>query len=148
MSELTTAATRYIEQLSHALLITVDEENRPATRYIGPFIYDGLDIYFMASKDSRKVRHISRNPVVTLYFQDISQTQEAFKSVIVSGQAAGIPEGNEFDDIKKKFSRKSEKLDEYLKSEAFNSWTFYRLKTDLVQFTDFSKSIGTEAERI
>jgi general stress protein 26 len=67
MSEMTAEALGYIEKSIYALLITVGEENKPCVRYVGPFVNNGLDIYFFTSKDSRKVKHVECNPFVTLY---------------------------------------------------------------------------------
>lgn len=128
-------AVRYIEQTPYALLITVDEKNSPSLRYIGPFINNGPDIIFVTSRNSQKVKHIAANPVITLYFQDINQTVETFKSVAVTGTASQVPEGKEFDDAFESFIKKSPKTGVWIRKN-----TLYKLKAEGIQLTDFSRS--------
>jgi general stress protein 26 len=64
MSDLAVEAVGFIEKSPYALLITVGKENKPFVREIGPFVNNGLDIYFVTRIDSQKVKHIGINPVI------------------------------------------------------------------------------------
>jgi uncharacterized protein len=124
-------------------MITIDENNSPALRYIGPFINSGPDIIFVTSKDSQKVKHIGNNPAVTLYFQDSKQTDETFKSVSITGIASGIPGGKDYDDAVESFIRKAPRIEGWIKGERV---TLYKIKALKVQFTDFTESHSTGEE--
>jgi nitroimidazol reductase NimA-like FMN-containing flavoprotein (pyridoxamine 5'-phosphate oxidase superfamily) len=148
MSETIKDAVDYIGQSRYALLITVDPKISPSLRYIGPFINDGPDIIFMTSKDSKKVKHIALNPFITLYFQDANQTEENFKSASVTGRAFEIPGGEEFENAVKSLIKRSPKIEEWIRGDGFKSYTFYKLRAESVQFTDFSKWPSTAEERV
>jgi len=85
MSDATVEAVNYIEKSPYALLVTVGEKNRPFVREIGPFVNDGLDIYFVTRRDSRKVRHVNVNSFVTLTFQTRNKTHK-------NSEASPLPE--------------------------------------------------------
>jgi general stress protein 26 len=68
MSDTVVQAIAHIEKSKYALLATVGEDNRPSVREVGPFVNNGLDIYFVTRLDSQKVKHIGMNSGVTLYF--------------------------------------------------------------------------------
>jgi uncharacterized pyridoxamine 5'-phosphate oxidase family protein len=148
MSDMADDAVSYIENSSCALLITVGEENKPFVRYIGPFVNNGLDIFFMTLITSQKVKHIDNNPFVTLYFQNPVQTKEEFKSIAITGKAARVPEGNEFNGVLEKMGRKSPGFKNYISSEGFTSWTIYKITATTLQCTDFSKSTKTVKEEL
>ncbi len=78
MSVTAAEAVGYIEKSSYALLVTVGEDNKPSVREIGPFANSGLDIYFVTRIDSQKVKHITVNPFITLYFPN---TNQAYKGI-------------------------------------------------------------------
>lgn len=99
MSDATVEAVSYIEKSSYALLITVGDDNKPSVREIGPFVNNGLDIYFVTRIASQKVKHINLNPFVTLYFPNTNQVAKEFKSIAIVGKAGRVPEGNEFNGV-------------------------------------------------
>jgi uncharacterized protein len=148
MSDTKTDAISYIGKSSYALLITVGEENRPGVRYVGPFVNRGLDIYFMTSKDSQKVKHITMNPFVSLHFQNQDKALEGINSVTVSGKASRVPEGNEFNSVLEELGRKSPGFKKWVDKEGFNTWTIYKLTAGTLQHTDFSKSKKTIKEEV
>jgi nitroimidazol reductase NimA-like FMN-containing flavoprotein (pyridoxamine 5'-phosphate oxidase superfamily) len=148
MSEIATEAVSYIEQSPCALLVTVDDENKPCVRYIGPFVNNGLDIYFVTRIESRKVEQIERNPFVTLFIQSPAQSAEELKSVALSGKAARVPQGDEILDVLEKLGRKSPGFKSYIDKEGFTSWAIYKIKTESLQFTDLSKAPKTIKETV
>jgi nitroimidazol reductase NimA-like FMN-containing flavoprotein (pyridoxamine 5'-phosphate oxidase superfamily) len=148
MSDAATEAVRYIEKSSYALLITVGEENTPFVREIGPFVNNGLDIYFVTRVDSQKVKHIEANSIVTLYFPNTSQDVKEFRSIAVTGKAARVPEGDEFNGVLEKLDRKSSGYRKYIGNEGFEIWTIYKLTAGSFQSTDYSKSTRTVKETV
>jgi nitroimidazol reductase NimA-like FMN-containing flavoprotein (pyridoxamine 5'-phosphate oxidase superfamily) len=148
MTDTAKEAVSYIEKSPYALLVTIGEENRPFVREIGPFVNDGLDIYFVTRMDSQKVKHIGVNPVVTLYFPNTNQAVKEFRSVAVTGKAARVPEGNEFNGILEKLEQKSPGYKKYITNEGFNIWTIYKMTATSLQSTDYSKSTRTVKEEV
>jgi nitroimidazol reductase NimA-like FMN-containing flavoprotein (pyridoxamine 5'-phosphate oxidase superfamily) len=117
-------------------------------REIGPFVNDGLDIYFVTRRDSRKVRHVNVNSFVTLYFPNTKQDAQEFRSVAVTGKAARLPEGNEFNGVLEKLDRKSPGYKKYISNEGFKIWTIYKMTAESLQSTDYSKSTRTVTEAV
>jgi general stress protein 26 len=143
MNDIKTEAVNYIENSPFALLVTIDEENKPCLRHIGPLVNIGLDIYFVTRINSHKVKHIDINPLITLYFQRSDQTVEEFKSIAISGKAARLPDGDEFDDVLEKLGEKSPGYKKYISSEGFNVWAIYKISSKSLECTDLSKSTKT-----
>lgn len=143
MNDLTTEAISYIENSPFALLVTVDEERKPCLRHIGPLVNIGLTIYFVTRIDSQKVKHIDINPLVTLYFQRSNQAVEDFKSISISGKAARIPDGDEFEDVLEKLGEKSPGYKKYISSDGFKVWAIYKISSKSLECTDLSKSTKT-----
>jgi hypothetical protein len=143
MSDMRTEAISYIEKSPFALLVTVGEENKPYLRHIGPLVNIGLDIYFVTRIDSQKVKHIDCNPFVTLYFQSPSQTVEEFKSIVVSGKAARLPQGGEFNDVLERLGAISPGYKKYISSDGFKAWTIYKTSASTLECTDLAKSTKT-----
>ncbi len=148
MSDTALEAIGYIEKSPYALLVTVGKENKPFVRYIGPFVNNGLDIYFMTRIDSQKVKHIGNNPFVTLYFQNPNQPMEEYKSVALTGKAARVPEGNEFNAVVEKLGQKSPGFKNYISGDGFKNWTICKITATALQCTDLSKSFKTVKEEL
>jgi uncharacterized pyridoxamine 5'-phosphate oxidase family protein len=148
MSDTTQDAVTYIEKSAYALLVTVGEENTPCVREIGPFVNRGPDIYFVTRLDSQKVRHINANPCVTLYFPNTNLEVKKFRSIAVTGSAARVAEGDEFDGVLEKIEQKSPGYRNYIGKEGFNVWTVYKMTARSLQSTDYSKSTRTFKEEI
>jgi nitroimidazol reductase NimA-like FMN-containing flavoprotein (pyridoxamine 5'-phosphate oxidase superfamily) len=148
MSDTAVEAIGYIEKSSYALLITVGEGNKPSVREIGPFVNNGLAIYFMTRTDSQKVKHINSNPFITLYFPNTNQTIQEFRSIAVTGKAARVPEGNEFNNVLEELERKSPGYRNYIGREGFKRWTIYKITATSLQSTDYSKSTKTVKEEV
>lgn len=148
MSDTTQQAVCCIEKSSHALLVTIGEGNKPSVREIGPFVNNGLDIYFVTRIDSQKVKHINSNPFITLYFPNMNKAVKEFRSVAVSGTVERVPEGNEFDGVLEKLDQKSPCYKKYISNEGFTIWTIYKMTATSLQSTDYSKSTRTVKEEI
>lgn len=124
------------------------EGNKPFVREIGPFVNNGLDIYFVTRLDSQKVRHINANPCVTLYFPNTNFEAKKFRSIAVTGTAARVAVGDEFNGVLEKIDLKSPGYRKYIASEGFNVWTVYKMTARSLQSTDYSKSTRTVKEEI
>jgi uncharacterized protein len=148
MSDTSQEAVTYIEKSPYALLVTVGEGNKPCVREIGPFVNDGLDIYFVTRLDSQKVKHINTNPVVTLYFPNTNQEAKKFRSIAVTGTTARVAEGDEFDGVLEKIEQKSPGYRKYIASVGFTVWAVYKMTAKSLQSTDYSKSTRTIKEEI
>ena len=148
MSDTAQEAVGYIEKSPYALLVTVDEGNKPCVREIGPFVNNGLDIYFVTRLDSQKVKHIDVNPHVTLYFPNTNQEVKKFRSIAITGKAARVPEGNEFNGVLEKLEQKSPGYRKYISKEGFTVWTVFKITAKSLQSTDYSKSTRTVKEKI
>jgi nitroimidazol reductase NimA-like FMN-containing flavoprotein (pyridoxamine 5'-phosphate oxidase superfamily) len=148
MSDMAIEAVGYIEKSSYALLVTVGEDNMPSVREIGPFVNKGLDIYFVTRIASQKVKHIGVNPSVTLYFPNMNQAVKEFRSIAVTGKAARVPEGDEFDGVLEKLEQKSPGYKKYIGKEGFKIWTIYKITAKSLQSTDYSKSTKTSKEEV
>jgi nitroimidazol reductase NimA-like FMN-containing flavoprotein (pyridoxamine 5'-phosphate oxidase superfamily) len=148
MSAAAAEAVSYIEKSSYALLITVGEENTPSVREIGPFVNNGLAIYFVTRIASQKVKHIGVNPFITLYFPNTNQSVKEFRSVAVTGKAMRVPEGDEFNGVLEKLERKSPGYIKHIGNEGFTIWTIYKMTANSLQSTDYSKSTRTVKEEV
>jgi nitroimidazol reductase NimA-like FMN-containing flavoprotein (pyridoxamine 5'-phosphate oxidase superfamily) len=148
MTTTSAQALTHIEKSSYALLITVDEENAPSAREIGPFVNNGLDVCFVTRLDSQKIRHINGNPVITLYFPNTNQSPKEFRSVAITGKAARVPEGDEFNGVMEKLDKKSPGYMKYISKEGFTIWTVYKMTAASLQYTDYSKSTRTVKEKL
>jgi nitroimidazol reductase NimA-like FMN-containing flavoprotein (pyridoxamine 5'-phosphate oxidase superfamily) len=148
MSDTAQEAVSYIEKSPYALLVTVGEGNKPCVREIGPFVNNGLDIYFVTRLDSQKVRQIGAHPYVTLYLPNTNQEVKKFRSIAVTGKAARVPEGDEFNGVLEKLEQKSPGYRKYIGNEGFKIWTVYKMTAESLQSTDYSKSTGTVKEEI
>jgi general stress protein 26 len=148
MSQIIDEAINYIVKSPYALLITVDENKRPSSRYIGPVVNNGLDIYFLTRKDSIKTEHIKSSPFVSLVFQSPEQTIKTFRCVTINGTAEYLQQGNEFDDAWEKMGKMSPGYKEYVGKEGFKIWAMYKVTGDSVQLVDLSKSTRTITEKI
>lgn len=147
MSEIKNEVIEYIEQSKYALLITVGEKNIPYVRPIGPFSNNGLDIYFITSPDSQKVKQATINSAVTLYFQNEGQlnSYKSFKSVSLTGNISRVTDIKEFDGVVEALSRRSSYIKEWInKSDS----AIYKVKTDFFIYSDNEKSPNRIEEKI
>jgi general stress protein 26 len=148
MSQITDEAISYIEKSPYALLITVSEDKRPSSRYIGPLVTDGLDIYFVTRTDSHKTDHIKTNPFVSLFFQSPDQSKKTFRCVTINGKAEYLPQGDEFNNVWEKLGKVSPGYKEYVSKEGFKVWSIYKVKGSTLELIDLSKSTRAILEKL
>jgi general stress protein 26 len=83
--ELIAAAREIMAGQTYCALITQDEEGRPQVRTMNPFPpEEDMTVWIATSTLTRKVRHIRRDPRVTLYYANHSQ---ATGYVAITGRA-------------------------------------------------------------
>ena len=138
MNEIINKSTDYISESSIGLLITVDIEKRPQSRYIGPFINYGLNVVFTTSKESKKIAEIRDNEYVSLYFSNGDK-----KSVQINGNAEIVENTNEVNDYIERMSEKSEGTKKWLNSKDFEKYCFIKIITSNVQYTDLANTMKT-----
>lgn len=96
--ELIAAAREIMAGQTYCALITQDEEGRPQIRTMNPFPpEDDMTVWAATSTLTRKVRHIRRDPHVTLYYANHGQ---ATGYVAISGKAELVDDRTEM--IKRK----------------------------------------------
>lgn len=82
------AAKNLMKQSVYCGLVSIDSTGQPQTRTMNPFpMGDDFVVWFATSRNSLKVRQISRNPSVSIYFAD---HQVARGYVNISGKASII----------------------------------------------------------
>jgi len=138
MNEIINKSTDYISESSIGLLITVDIEKRPQSRYIGPFINYGLNVVFTTSKESKKIAEIRDNEYVSLYFSNGDK-----KSVQINGKAEIVENTIEVNDYIERMSEKSEGTKKWLNSKDFEKYCFIKIITSNVQYTDLANTMKT-----
>lgn len=97
-AELITAAREIMAAQQYCALTTLDEEGRPQVRTMNPFPpEDDMTVWIATSTQTRKVRHMRRDPRVTLYYADHGK---AIGYVAITGRAVLVDDRAEM--IKRK----------------------------------------------
>ncbi|WP_010235457.1 pyridoxamine 5'-phosphate oxidase family protein [Clostridium arbusti] len=148
MSEVSNEAIKYIEQSKLAWLVTVGENKRPYIRPMGAFSNDGLDLYFLTSKKTEKVKHIKENPVVTFYFENPNQSYEIFKSLSLSGKAIEVLDESEFKKAVDGISIRYPLIKENVENGNIKESSIYKITADFIKFADYSKTPKEVTENI
>ena len=82
------AAREIMKETTYCGLVTIDTTGQPQVRTMNPFpVKDDLTVWFATSRSSGKVKEISANPKVSVYFANHS---EAKGYVNISGTAEVI----------------------------------------------------------
>jgi len=90
--KLLSAAREIISASSSCALITLDDQGRPRVRAMDPFSPESdFTIWFGTNSKSRKVKQITNDPRVTLYYLD----GDASGYVMIHGQAQLINDNTE-----------------------------------------------------
>lgn len=140
MSEVSNEAVRYIEQSKLGWLITVGKDKRPYIRPMGAFFNEGLDLYFLTSKETEKVKQINENSTVTFYFENPEQPYDSFKSVAVSGEAIEVLEENdEFKKAVEGISIRYPIIKENVENGNIKASSIYKIKANFVKTADYTK---------
>jgi uncharacterized pyridoxamine 5'-phosphate oxidase family protein len=148
MSALTAEAIGYIEKAPFALLVTVGEGNKPFARYVGPIVNIGLAVYFVTRGSSQKVKHMDKNPFVTLHIQLPEQPLKDFKGLSLAGKAVRVPEGSEYNEVLDLLGKKSPGFKNYVCGDTAKSWVLYKVTADTLHYTDLAKSTKTVIETV
>lgn len=143
MNELITEAINYIEKATYALLITVGEENKPFVREIGPFVNNGLNVYFATRIDSQKVKHFNINPFFTLYFPNNNLEPKEFMSIAITGTTSRVKDETEINYVLDELDHKSPYYKKHISKEGLDIWAIYKLTSETLQLTDYSKPTRT-----
>ena len=65
------AAREIMRETVYCGLVTIDSSGRPQVRTMNPFpVSDDMIVWFATSRDSRKVKELRNNPVVSVYYAD------------------------------------------------------------------------------
>ena len=91
-TQLTSVARTIITNAGICTLITLNEDGLPMARAMDPFLpKSDFTIWFGTNPNSRKVKQIKKNPVVTLYYLD----KDASGYVVIHGRAELVNEPSE-----------------------------------------------------
>jgi general stress protein 26 len=83
-------ARQYIHDVRFCSLITIDSSGFPHARTMDPFLPDeNMIVWFGTNRNSRKVKEISNNSKVTLYYSD--NKGEGYVSIIGTASLVNIP---------------------------------------------------------
>jgi general stress protein 26 len=140
MSNIINQAVKFIEQADAALLITINEENKPDSRLVGPFVNEMLNIYIFTLLNSRKIKQIEKNDNVSLYFQNRFSNTKEYKSISLFGIAGKIETEEEKEEIIKKLEIKSKGYKEWIVKDGWDKWTILKMKTEYIKYVDNSVS--------
>lgn len=140
MNTVRTDSLTLVEQAPFALLVTVGEGNKPFARHVGPLVNIGTDIYFVTRNTSRKVGQLEKNPSVALHFQLPEQSLKGFKCLSVSGTTSRVQDETVSADIMERLGQKSPGFKKYVCEDTTKSWIVYKVKGELLEYTDLAKS--------
>jgi len=115
---------------------TVDEENRPHSRYMGTFhSTDNYSTIFMASQtSSRKVKQLQANPHAQVLFV----TPDFLETVSIAGKAY-LETSNE---LKLEMWSKNPALASYFESAEDPEYALIRFEADVAEFMNLSETRG------
>ncbi len=147
MSELKKEIENYINSTKYTVLGTV-KDDIPVTRTIGAFANDGLTVYFSTNKNTEKVKHIGKNPHVSLLFQQEGQELKSFKNVSIIGRAIQVLEKNEQEKAIALIGSRNPRFKERVANGEVKDSTFFRVEPIEVKFIDFSKGIGADSVQV
>jgi nitroimidazol reductase NimA-like FMN-containing flavoprotein (pyridoxamine 5'-phosphate oxidase superfamily) len=145
MSEATIEAEilQYILDSKHAVLTYVRGDLAPVSRAMGSFAPDGSDLFFSTGKDSAKVGEIERNKTVSFYFEHDNQAAQAWKSVLLIGEARQVHSGEKgYDSAIQSLSAKSPRFRERVAKGDLGNAAIYKVTAAEVEFLDRSKGYG------
>jgi len=131
----------YIAQTRWATLATVRPDGAPVLRAMGSFAPDGLDIIFSTAKATAKVEQISKNNLVSFFFQHEGQELPTFKNVAVIGRASELKD----EERKKAIDRLSARNPRF-KARAekgeLGDTVIIKIISKEIKYLDYSKGFG------
>lgn len=133
-----TLISEYLKAHPYLNLATVDPDGVPAAHTLG-YASDGLTVYFMTDRNSRKAKNISTNPAVA-YTVDEDYTQlEKIQGVQMQGSAEPVSDSSE---IKKILEILSEKFPQIKELPESPDYVFFKVSPKEVYFIDNTVSFG------
>jgi nitroimidazol reductase NimA-like FMN-containing flavoprotein (pyridoxamine 5'-phosphate oxidase superfamily) len=147
MSEIKNNVKDYINNTKYVVLGTV-KNNIPVTRTLGSFANDGFIVYFSTNKNTEKVKHIGKNPHVSLLFQHEGQELGSFKNVSITGRATQLLEKNEQDKAITVLGDRNPRFKERTAKGDIKDTALFRVEPVEVKFLDFSKGIGPDSVQV
>ncbi len=86
----------FIQQLPVARFATVTKSGAPVTRPVWP-VFDGKNVYVASDPGTAKLRHIAKNPKVSIVFDDYDRTNWSnLRGIIIQGIAEVFWKGEEY----------------------------------------------------
>jgi nitroimidazol reductase NimA-like FMN-containing flavoprotein (pyridoxamine 5'-phosphate oxidase superfamily) len=147
VSELKKEVENYINSTKYIVLGTV-KDGIPFLRTIGAFANDGLTVYFSTNKNTEKVKHIGKNPHVSLFFQHEGQDITSFKNVSVIGRATQVAEKKEQDKAIGLIGGRNPRFKERVTKGEAKDAAFFKVEPIEVKFLDFSRGIGADSVKV
>jgi len=133
-------AVEFVEKADTALLITINEENKPDSRLIGPFVNKLLTIYIFTLMSSNKIKQIVNNQNISLYFQNKFENTKEYKSISLYGIAHILEKEEDKNKIMKKLEIKSKGYSEWIKKDGWEKWAIIKMQTNYLKYVNNSKS--------
>ena len=133
----------YVLDSKYGLLNYVRGERTPISRATGSFTLNGTDLYFSTGKDTAKVREIGLNKRVSFYFEHDNQAVDAWKSVLLIGDAELVQAGSkDYNTAVERLSAKSPRFRERVAKGDLESAAIFRVRTKEIEYLDRSKGYG------
>lgn len=96
MEELSKQDVAFIQGLPVARFATVNEKGAPVARPVWP-VFDGRNVYIASDPGTSKLRHISKNPKVSIVFDDYDKENWSNRrGIIIQGTAEISWKGEEY----------------------------------------------------
>lgn len=140
MSSIINKAVEFVEKAEAALLITINEESKPDSRLIGPFVNKMLNVYIFTLLSSRKIKQIEKNKNVSLYFQNKFENTREYKSISLYGTAEKLEENDEKKEILQKLEIKSKGYIDWIEKDGWDKWVILKVKSEYVKYVDTSET--------
>ena len=135
---------QYILESKYAALSYVRQDLAPVTRAMGSFAPHGNDLFFSTGKDTAKVREIGQHSRVSFYFEHDNQAAEAWKSVLLIGDAREVPAGGEdYHAALQSLSAKNPRFRERVAKGDLENAVIYKVTVTELEYLDRSKGYGT-----
>jgi nitroimidazol reductase NimA-like FMN-containing flavoprotein (pyridoxamine 5'-phosphate oxidase superfamily) len=135
----------YVSGSKWAIIATVKDGKVPVLRTIGGFANEGLNVYFSTGKETEKVKQISKNQNVAIFFQHEGQERAKFRSVTITGEAKLLSENNGLAKAVAVLGNKNPKFKEKIENGGLDKTAVYQIEPKTIKSLDFSKGSGPAA---
>ncbi len=133
-------AVDFVEKAEAALFITINEENKPDSRLIGPFVNEMLTVYIFTLLSSNKIKQIENNQNISLYFQNKFENTKEYKSISLYGIANKMEKQDDKNKIMEKLEIKSKGYKDWIEKDGWEKWTIIKVQTEYLKYVNNSKS--------